>query len=157
LQKYRNKCYATGMNSAGERFRQLLKSNDRSVTTARMAVFEALLGQEPLNMHELVTRVPAIDRASVYRAIELFERLGVVQRLHTGWKYKLELSDKFTEHHHHVTCVRCDTTTAINEDELEQLLTRLTASYDFTPIAHQLEIQGLCSRCRRQSTANAAR
>jgi Fur family ferric uptake transcriptional regulator len=145
------------MSSAQERFRQLLKHNGQSVTTARMAVFEALVGQEPVTMHALVSRVPDNDRASVYRAIELFERLGVVQRLNTGWKYKLELSDKFAEHHHHLTCTNCSSTTAINEVELEQLLARLAESYSFTPTAHQLEIQGLCSDCRLKSATHAAR
>jgi Fur family ferric uptake transcriptional regulator len=84
----------------------------------------------------------------VYRAVDLFERLGVVQRLHTGWKYKLELSDKFTEHHHHLTCVRCGRTVAMNEDELERLIHRLAGEYDFLPTAHQIEIQGLCATCR---------
>jgi Fur family transcriptional regulator, ferric uptake regulator len=145
------------MSSAQERFKHLLKNSGQSVTKARLAVFEALVGQEPMSMHTLVAHVPTIDRASVYRAIELFERLGVVQRLNTGWKYKLELSDIFAEHHHHLTCTNCGTTTAINEDELEQLLTRLAASYNFTPTAHQLEIQGLCSRCRLKGATDTAR
>lgn len=108
-----------------------------------------------MTMHDLVARTASIDRASVYRAVALFERLGIAQRLNTGWKYKLELSDKFADHHHHMTCTQCGTMTAINEDELEQLLGRLTATYEFTPTAHQLEIQGLCRRCRSQSAAHA--
>lgn len=87
-----------------EAFKSLLKQNGQSVTRARLTVFKALLGQEPMGMTSLAGRTEDIDRASVYRAVELFERLGIVQRLNTGWKYKLELSDKFNDHHHHLAC-----------------------------------------------------
>lgn len=139
------------MSSARDAFRQLLKANGQSITKARLRVFEALLGKEPLSMHDLIARLGEVDRASVYRAIELFERLGIVQRLHTGWKYKLELTDKFTEHHHHLTCTGCGRTVAMNEAELEQLIARLAASHNFLPTAHQIEIQGRCARCQRTS------
>jgi Fur family ferric uptake transcriptional regulator len=135
------------MSSNEQTFVQLLKSNRQSVTQARLKVFSALLGQEPMSMHQLVGSVPTIDRASVYRIVELFEGLGIVQRLHTGWKYKLELSDTFADHHHHMTCTRCGNTTTMNEGELEQLMDRLAAHYDFTPTAHQIEIQGICKVC----------
>lgn len=107
-------------------------------------------------MHQLVERVPAADRASVYRAVDLFERLGVVQRLNTGWKYKLELTDKFAAHHHHLTCLQCGHTTPMNQTELEQVLEKLAASHGFTPTAHQIEIQGYCSNCSRYAAGSSA-
>lgn len=136
------------MSSAKESFCTLLKQHRYSVTRARLAVFEALIGQEPLGMHTLVQRTQDIDRASVYRAIDLFERLGIVQRLNTGWKYKLELTDKFADHHHHLTCVRCGATVAMNEQALEQVIERLAHAHGFTPSSHQIEVQGLCQACR---------
>ena len=134
--------------SNGENFKLLLKSAGYSITAARTAVFEALLGHEPLSMHELVERVGKVDRASVYRAVDLFERLGIVLRLSSGWKYKLELTDKFAEHHHHLTCIRCGRTVAMNEDELERLIAELAATHRSKPTAHQIELQGLCQDCQ---------
>ncbi len=134
--------------SAVEDLKNILKSSGASVTKARLAVFEALLGQEPLSMHDLATRCSRVDRASVYRAVELFERLGVVQRLNIGWKYKLELSDKFSAHHHHLSCINCGRTVDMNEGELEQLISKLAAGRHFKPTAHQIEIQGLCENCQ---------
>jgi Fur family ferric uptake transcriptional regulator len=130
--------------------KDLLKRNGQSVTTTRLAVFEALSGQEPLSMHELVERVRSADRASVYRTIDLFERLGIVQRLNTGWKYKVELSDKFAAHHHHLTCTHCGATTPMNEAELETVIDRLARNHGFRPMAHQIEIQGICNNCQRR-------
>lgn len=141
------------MGSAQEALKELLKASGQSVTKARLQVFGALLGQEPLAMHTLVERAGKVDRASVYRAVDLFERLGIVQRLNTGWKYKLELSDKFAEHHHHLTCTSCGSTTPINEAELEALITKLAAAHHFMPSVHQIEIQGLCEQCQRKANA----
>ena len=137
--------------SPQENLKLMLKSAGFSVTKARLSVFGAMVGHEPLSMHELVERTGGIDRASVYRTVELFERLGVAQRLNTGWKYRLELTDKFSEHHHHLTCTNCGRTITMSEDELEQLIARLAGAHNFVPTAHQIEIQGLCSKCRANS------
>lgn len=98
-------------------------------------------------MHELVARTPSVDRSSVYRAVELFERLGIVQRLNTGWKYRIELTDKFAAHHHHVTCTHCGRTVPLEETELEAFIEQLAARHGFQPSGHQIEIQGLCQQC----------
>lgn len=136
------------MSTGTEEIKKLLQTSGRSVTKARLAVFDALRGQEPMSMNQLIKCTPEVDRASVYRAVELFERLGVVQRVNIGWKYKLELTDKFTDHHHHLTCLNCGRTTAMNELELEQLISKLAANHNFKPSAHQIEIQGLCQDCK---------
>lgn len=143
------------MSAAQDAFKAILKANNQSITVARLRVFEALLGQEPLPMHQLVARSEKVDRASVYRAVELFERLGIVQRLYTGWKYTLELTDKFTVHHHHLTCTQCGHTTAINENQLEELIRSLATEYNFMPTAHQIEIQGICAECQRLPVAGS--
>jgi Fur family ferric uptake transcriptional regulator len=70
-----------------------------------------------------------------------------VQRLNTGWKYKIELTDKFAEHHHHLTCTTCGQTTSLNEAELESFIEKIAHDYGFTPSSHQIEIQGLCKTC----------
>lgn len=137
------------MSLPKETFTTLLKQAGQSVTAARLTVFEALLGQEPMPMHQLVKRAGEVDRASVYRAVALFERLGIVQRLHTGWKYKIELTDKFSAHHHHLTCLRCGRTIAMNEAELERVISDLARAHNFHPTAHQIEIQGLCADCQK--------
>lgn len=101
-------------------------------------------------MLQLITRCKDdINRASVYRTITLFERLGVVQRLQIGWKYKLELSNAFQHHHHHLTCSQCGSVTPLPEDAtLEKQLDRLTQRHNFDAQDHQLEIRGVCALCR---------
>jgi Fur family ferric uptake transcriptional regulator len=127
-----------------------LKSNGHSLTKARKAVFIALLDTEPQTMSELAARVgDKADRASIYRTIALFERLGITERLQMGWKYKIELSETFADHHHHLTCIQCGNVTSFEEspaieDELEEIAQKAR----FATTGHQLEIRGLCSNCQ---------
>ncbi|HUD06693.1 MAG TPA: Fur family transcriptional regulator [Candidatus Saccharimonadales bacterium] len=129
-------------------FAKCLRQARFSLTKPRLAVLNAMIGREPISMPELAKLTKdELDRASLYRTIQLFEKLGVVQRLQTGWKYKLELSDKFSNHHHHLTCLGCGKVTPINETELEDFIERSAAANDFKTTSHQIEIQGYCSTC----------
>jgi len=130
---------------------QTLRDSGYSATATRRTIFSALQHQEPLGMRELIARLPGIDRASVYRNIALFEQLGIVQRLQTGWKYKLELAGDFHEHHHHATCLNCGVLTIIPEIiELEQTVQKIGKIFNFRLMQHQLELQGYCERCSQK-------
>lgn len=106
-------------------------------------------------MRDLTLRLGGqIDRASLYRTIDLFERLGIVQRIYIGWKYKIELSDIFTHHHHHISCLGCGKVVAITEEnEIESLIHDLAARHGFSAQTHQLEIRGYCQQCNITSSA----
>lgn len=150
MQICRNLVYNCSMIDPHEQLKKVLKEHDQSMTAARHAVFDALLDHPPQTMGEVVVAcLGRADRASVYRAITLFERLGIVQRLQIGWKYRLELSDAFHRHHHHLTCSLCDVVIPLEEDSrLEQQLRDSAARHNFLMQGHQLEIQGLCQKCQ---------
>ena len=132
-----------------ENLKTILKKNGSSLTKPRKVVFDLLLDQEPQSMQVLARRAEnKVNRATVYRTIELFERLGVVHRLNIGWKYKIELSDIFAEHHHHFYCTNCGVATAITSNAmLETMIDSIAGKEGFSPRCHSLEIYGLCSRC----------
>lgn len=138
---------------AKDLLQKILKDNDYSLTKPRQLVCEILLGSDPLAMRDLVNKAGGrIDRASLYRTIALFEKLGIVQRIYIGWKYKIELSDIFTHHHHHISCLKCGKIVAITEeDKIEQLIENLAAKHGFVAQNHQLEIRGLCPACQLTS------
>jgi Fur family ferric uptake transcriptional regulator len=131
---------------------KILKDNNYSTTTARRVVCELLWDHEPQSMHDLTLASKGkIDRASLYRTVGLFEQLGIVQRIYIGWKYKVELSDVFTHHHHHISCLTCGKIVAITEeDEIETLITALAAKHGFTTQNHQLEVRGYCPTCQNE-------
>jgi Fur family ferric uptake transcriptional regulator len=125
-----------------------LQERGQNVTEPRRVVFMALQNSDPLTMAELEKRCPSIDRSSVYRTVMLFEQLGVTQRLNIGWKYKLELSDTFQKHHHHLTCQVCGSHTEITEEtDLEAQFQKLADAHDFRLKGHQLELYGICKNC----------
>ena len=128
----------------------LLKDNGSSLTKPRKIVFDLLLNQEPQSMQVLAKRAEGkVDRATVYRTIELFEELGIARRLNIGWKYKIELSDVFTGHHHHMYCTNCGRTYDLPESSmLETMIDTVAAKSGFAPRGHQLEIYGLCASCK---------
>ena len=98
-------------------FRQILTSNGCRLTEARRAVFDILNNSEPLYISEIIARAKGrVDRVSVYRNIALFEELGIANRINIGWKYKIELSDHFIGHHHHMSCLNCGVVIEIKDD-----------------------------------------
>ncbi len=129
----------------------LLKKDGSSLTRPRLQIFKLLLNQEPQSMQVLIRRAGnQIDRASIYRTIELFERLGIVHRLNVGWKYKIELSDAFLDHHHHMHCTNCGASFKLEAGPmLETMINTLTKKANFSARSHQLEIYGLCQSCQK--------
>lgn len=130
-----------------------LQEHGQNSTEPRRLVFMALQNSDPLTMSELEKRCLGIDRSSVYRTVLLFERLGIIQRLNIGWKYKLELSDSFQKHHHHLTCQICGSHTEISEDAgLDAELQKLADAHNFSLKGHQLELYGICKNCAGKRT-----
>jgi Fur family ferric uptake transcriptional regulator len=143
-----NSCILPNVSQINYEIETVLRQNGVSVTKQRLLVFNLLRGREPLTIYELYDLANGqLDRASLYRTISVFEKLNVVKRVNIGWKYKIELSDNFAEHHHHLTCLKCDGVTAINEDELEAFIATLSSKYGFAPVEHQVEVQGYCKNC----------
>jgi Fur family ferric uptake transcriptional regulator len=134
-----------------DNLRTLLKRDGASLTKPRKVVFDLLLNQEPQSMQVIVKRAGGkVDRATIYRTVELFERLGIVHRLNIGWKYKIELSDVFQGHHHHFYCTNCNKTFPLPANAmLETMIDSATGKDGFSPRGHQLEVYGLCQNCSK--------
>lgn len=120
-----------------------------SVTRSRKLVFQAIMNYGPLSLAELTKSVDqSIDRSSVYRTIALFEQLEIVSRLSFGWKYKFELSDRFSPHHHHISCTVCGSIQPLPDNSfIEVQLSKMAAETDYTLTSHQLELRGICPSC----------
>lgn len=128
-----------------------LKAAGFSLTKPRLTVFGALQSPKPKTMNELVKEIgDVIDRASVYRTVKLFEQLGVVNRIQHGFKYRLELSDDYTPHHHHLTCQKCQRVVSFDEPAgIDELINLVASTHGFVHQQHNLEIFGLCAQCQK--------
>ena len=135
--------------SSKEQLVSALKQHRLSLTKPRLLVFDALSGQDPKTIQQIASLCgDGADRATIYRVIALFEKIGVIHRVQIGWKHKYELSDSFHAHHHHLTCINCGRVSTLPEDtKLEERLTSLTGAQNFIMRNHQLEIQGVCNDC----------
>lgn len=126
---------------------QLLKTQGFSNTKTRREVLRALLRMQPATIQQLISALPSVDRATVYRTIDLFVDLGVAKRVATGLEQRIELGDSFQAHHHHLTCLRCGVVIDIHTPEIESAIEQTALNNVFRPIRHDLEITGYCSRC----------
>lgn len=132
-----------------QKFKELLKTSGYFVTTPRMHIFGLLQHHSVSTFKELIHLASKHDRVTVYRTIDLFEKLGIIRRVQLGWHTRIELSDTFQHHHHHLTCLKCGKIIALKEDKsLETQLTELAHKLNFHPTDHQLEIRGLCKNCK---------
>jgi Fur family ferric uptake transcriptional regulator len=143
-------CHMNAESSA--LLQKVLRDNGYSLTKPRQIVCDLLWGKEPQSMRELSQLSRGlIDRTSLYRTLDLFEKLGLVRRIYIGWKYKVELSDVLTHHHHHLNCLGCGKVVAITEETaIERLILELGQRYGFTNPTHQLEVAGYCPACSQQ-------
>ena len=132
-------------------FKEILSKSGHFATKQRLELFKYLQSNPEVTIKKLIQELPSQDQATIYRSIKLFESLGVINRLQLGWNSKLELSSKFHDHHHHMTCNNCGRVVAWEEDPTIELRIQTVAmKLGFLPQDHQLEIRGLCQQCQAQ-------
>lgn len=135
-------------------FTTILKSAGQSVTKPRLAVFETLLQADtPLKNGDIAKRTPAIDRASVYRSLELFAKLDITTTTIRGWTPFTELAEPFKPHHHHLLCAQCGHVEEIASDTLEDMLGIIAMRHNFRLTSHIVELTGLCAACHARTTS----
>lgn len=131
------------------KFKKLLKQKGYFATRPRLDLFKLLQKRNAVTIEQLITLLDNQDTATIYRNINVFEKLGIINLLQLGWHSKLELSDAFQHHHHHLSCIKCDRVITLPEDKLiEKQILKLSEDKYFKPVDHQLEIRGLCSTCQ---------
>ncbi len=122
---------------------------------ARTAVVEALAGHEcavtALDLDdELRRRRPAVGRASVYRALEQLEQLGLVQRIEVcRGTAGYERVDPGGHHHHHAICGECGRMVPFEDPSLERAIGAVSKSVNFEVTQHDVVLRGRCERCAR--------
>lgn len=126
-----------------------LQAAGYSATKTRKAVFDKLVGSDPMSVSVLANKLHGeVDKATVYRTAELFEKLGIVNRTWHGFKNHIELSEIFTPHHHHAVCQNCLETIQISSPELEAALNTLAKAHNFLAVNHSVELIGYCQKCQ---------
>jgi len=91
-------------------------------------------------------RRPRIGRATIFRALDLFTALGLVERLElpSGEHayVRCELS-----HHHHVVCSRCGRNAEVEDCGITAVAREVARRTGYRIETHRLELFGLCPAC----------
>jgi Fur family ferric uptake transcriptional regulator len=120
---------------------------------ARTAVVEALAGHDcavtALDLDdELRRRRPPVGRASVYRALEQLEQLGLLQRVEVcRGTAGYERIDPTGHHHHHAICRDCGRMVPFEDPALERAIGEVSERLSFEVTEHDVVLRGTCERC----------
>lgn len=87
--------------------------------------------------------------ASVYRALEGLDELGLAQRVDLGdGVSRFERVDPRGDHHHHLVCGDCGKVEPFEDGALEQALERVAGGRGYEFAAHEVVLRGACGDCR---------
>jgi Fur family transcriptional regulator, ferric uptake regulator len=94
-------------------------------------------------------RVPGVNPSTVYRTMDLLEKLGVLSHAHleSGPEYHR----KSESNHVHLTCSRCGSQDSLSVDEAKRLKRLIVEHHGFVPDFTHFAISGLCARCARSA------
>jgi Fur family ferric uptake transcriptional regulator len=133
--------------------------SERAVTALSEAGFRSgggrrqvvdLLGTQgcAITALEIDRQLPGGGRATVYRALEQLESLGLVQRVDLGGDAAgYERVDPSGHHHHHIVCEQCGRVVAFEDEGLERAIVALANRPDFNVSSHEVTLRGECANC----------
>jgi Fur family transcriptional regulator, ferric uptake regulator len=88
----------------------------------------------------------AIGRATVFRALDAFNALRVVERIDLPNGEHAYVGCE-PAHHHHVVCERCGRTTEIDDAGIRDIVRSIERRTGFRVDSHRLEMFGRCPAC----------
>lgn len=131
------------------------------MTAQRRALIEVIQGaSRHLDAASLLAlareREPGIDRATVYRTIELLKKLRLVDELDLmhleGEKHYYEVRTR--QDHLHLACLRCGRIEEYSSDLFEGLKAEIARQTGFTIRVTRLEVGGICRACVAEIESN---
>ena len=92
-----------------------------------------------------------IGLATVYRALDLLSKLGILVQIDFGdgcSRYELNTADPKVHHHHHLICLKCKKVIEFEEDLLDDLEEVIAAESGFQILNHEVKFFGYCKDCQ---------
>lgn len=130
------------------------------LTAQRRALIEVIqASKEHLDAAALLERArqrqPNIDRATVYRTVELLKKLRLIDELDLmhleGEKHYYEV--KTRQDHIHLACFRCGRIEEFASPVFERLKTQISTEAGFRIRLTRLEVGGSCRACSENEEA----
>ncbi len=97
-------------------------------------------------LHDTVLRsLGSADYSSVFRAVSLLERQGVIERIDLGEGHaRFELRE---DHHEHIRCERCGRVEEVPVCVLDDAAAQVQSLTGYKVLSHQVIFGGLCRDC----------
>ncbi len=138
-----------------QNWEQCLSQAGCRITEPRRVVMRILLEAEaPLSPQEVHARGEAVHArlglVTVYRALTLFEDLGLVRRVHRedGCHGYISASPG---HQHALICQQCGHAIEFaGEDDLQELIERVEGRTGYRVSEHLLQLFGTCPKCQEK-------
>ena len=122
-------------------YKDLLKKAGYKITQPRKSVIDFLIKQKkPVSAQYIFDNLKKdLDKVTVYRILDVFEKLGIVFQEHYKKQALYYLAN---EQHHHIICRQCGHTDCVpcyhNFEEIK----------NFQNVKHNLVLSGLCNKCK---------
>lgn len=132
----------------------VLRENGYKVTPQRLAVYETLAKTKKHPNAEalykaLQPQFPTMSFATVYKSVEILERMHLIKILNTGedsFRYDADVSD-----HQHIQCVCCGKVEDLHLDSAAAREAAAKASgYDVE--TQEMYFYGVCPKCRAKKS-----
>ncbi len=133
---------------------QLLREKGLKVTPQRIAVYNMLLGTTEHPNAEMIYKTleptnPTMSLATVYKTLDFFKQLGLVQELNVG--EPSSRYDAVVQCHPHTVCRVCGRVEDLHMDALTEVTKKLAPHLDFAVECEQLILYGVCKECQKNN------
>ena len=139
-------------------FKEKLKEKGCKLTMQRRSVLDVMMEHdgEHLSTEEIYDQVkrkfPEIGLATVYRTVQLFEEMGIVDRLNLDdgcSRFELAKEGRI-HHHHHLICEKCNKVFEVEHDLLDDIEKEIERKYGFKIHDHNVMFYGICKDCENK-------
>lgn len=144
------------MQSAVERFRELLSEHGYRVTPQRLAIYEALISSpHHPSAEELYQQVnanfPMISPATVYNTLQLLVKMGLATE--TGFPGEVRY-DGNPDVHINILCIECRGIFDVEDELAGEIFERVRNKTRFTLLGQRHEFFGICPECSAKGAAS---
>ncbi|HID56462.1 TPA: transcriptional repressor [Candidatus Poribacteria bacterium] len=139
------------MSTREDELIEVLRKSGYRTTRQRVAILKALRSSSTHPTAEelystVKSQIPNISLGTVYRSLDLFEKLGLLRKISLG-----EPPSRYNGNpkmHYHAICLSCGRVFDVDEPVPDDLGKRFSGKTGFEITGYKLEIYGYCKECR---------
>jgi Fur family ferric uptake transcriptional regulator len=137
-----------------EKFREAIAKNNMKNSKQREYIFQTLIDMKyHCTPEELYDKIKITNKtigvSTVYRTLSFLEKESLIKSISfgvMGKKYEVSTQDK----HDHIICHSCGDIVEFVDTKINTLISDILKENDFTPVAHSLELYGICITCQNK-------